>query len=262
MTGRTAPLPDVVALLEATLHTTEVPDYPGSVNGLQFENRGDVRGVAAAVDVSTDTIRASIAVGANLLIAHHGMFWSAATLPFRDWRYQRVRMLIEHDMAVYASHLPLDRHPTLGNNVLLARELQLEPGGTFAEYRGVSIGVSGECDVETATLVERLEGLAKRHGGHAVTTGVEPGRRSRRWAVCSGAGVDSEALRKAREAGIDTLVVGEGPHHTAIEAREYGIVVVYAGHYATETLGVRALAELVGTRFELPWHFLDVPTGL
>jgi dinuclear metal center YbgI/SA1388 family protein len=262
MTMRSVALQDVAAFLDETLRPSEVPDYPGAVNGLQFENSGLVTGVGAAVDVSTETIEALIRVKANFLLAHHGMFWGAASLPFRDWRYRRVRLLIEHDLAVYASHLPLDRHPMLGNNVLLARELQLQPDGTFAEYRGVPIGVSGDCDLETAVLLDRLERLAARHRGRAVTSGFEAGRRTHRWAVCTGAGVDSEALRAAGQAGIDTLIVGEGPHHSAVEAREYGIVVVYAGHYATETLGVKAVAALVAGRFEIPWHFLDAPTGL
>jgi putative NIF3 family GTP cyclohydrolase 1 type 2 len=90
---------------------------------------------------------------------------------------------------------------------------------------------------------------------------LEPGRRTRRWAIITGAGASSESLREAAAQGIDTLITGEGPHHTAVEAPELGIVVLYAGHYATETLGVTALAEAIGAEFGIPWSFVAAPTG-
>src|SRR6185369_11953498 len=100
------------------------------------------------------------------------------------------------------------------------------------------------------------------HGGGAVATPIVPGQVTRAWAVCTGSGASSETLREAGEAGIDTLIVGEGPHHTAVEAAELGVTVIYAGHYATETLGVRALASHLGDRFDVPWVFVEAPTGL
>ena len=88
------------------------------------------------------------------------------------------------------------------------------------------------------------------------------GRRTRAWGICTGGGASSDTLREARERGLDTLIVGEGPHHTAVEADDSGIAVIYAGHYATETLGVRALAAHLSDRFGMPWVFLEAPTGL
>lgn len=87
-------------------------------------------------------------------------------------------------------------------------------------------------------------------------------RRTRRWAMCTGAGASSQTLEEAAALGVDTLIVGEGPHHTAVDARETGLVIIYAGHYATETLGVTALAEHVGEKFGMDWTFIDAPTGL
>jgi len=83
-----------------------------------------------------------------------------------------------------------------------------------------------------------------------------------RWAICTGAGASAETLHEAAERNIDTLIVGEGPHWTAVDADELGITIIYAGHYATETLGVQALAAYVAERYDVPWHFIDVPTGL
>lgn len=255
------PLDAVVAHLDAALRTIEVPDYGGALNGLQVANTGRVTRVAAAVDFSRAAIEGAIAAGASLLIVHHGMFWNGAQ-PFVGPAYERLRLLLAHDLAVYGSHIPLDLHPTLGNNVLLARELGLAPDGGFARYKGLEIGLRGDADVETAAIAARATTFAARYGHATVHTPIAPGRRTRRWGMCSGAGASIDTLREATERGIDTLIVGEGPHHTAVEAAERGIVVVYAGHYATETLGVQALGAELERAFGVPWSFVGEPTGL
>jgi putative NIF3 family GTP cyclohydrolase 1 type 2 len=163
---------------------------------------------------------------------------------------------------VYSAHLPLDIHPTLGNNALLARALGLEPIEGFAHYQSIPIGVMGNADIDTTDLVARAEEFAHAEGGALVTVGVSAGRRTQRWAICTGAGASSETLHEAAGAGVDTLIVGEGPHHTAVEAAELGIAMLYAGHYATETLGVRALGAELERHFNLPWTFIAAPTGL
>lgn len=254
-------LEQVVAYLDDLLDTSQVPDYSGALNGLQLANGGHVTRVAAAVDYSTRTIDAALAEQADMLLVHHGMFWGGAQR-IVGTAYDRLRALIANDVAVYASHLPLDRHPLVGNNALLAGELELEPTGEFASYKGVAIGVRGESDVETEALVTRAEWFAKGQGGSVRTTPVVPGRRTRRWAICTGAGASTESLQEAQALGVDTLIVGEGPHHTAVAADEMGIAVIYAGHYATETLGVRALAAHLADRFGVTWTFVEAPTGL
>jgi dinuclear metal center YbgI/SA1388 family protein len=261
MTSPAIPLDVIARHLDATLRTSEIPDYPGAMNGVQLEHRGPVRRCAVAVDVSARTIEGAVAAGANLLIVHHGLFWGGAQ-PFRGRLYDRLRGLIEHDVAVYASHLPLDLHPTLGNNALLARELGLAADSGFASYQGNAVGLTGRSDVETSVLAEQIEAVARRDGGSLVRVGVTPERRTKRWAMCTGAGASSETLREAATIGADTLIVGEGPHHTAVEAEERGIAVLYAGHYATETFGVRALGQELERTFGIPWNFIAAPTGL
>jgi dinuclear metal center YbgI/SA1388 family protein len=252
---------EIVTYLDGLLETSATPDYSNALNGLQLDNSGTVRKVAAAVDFSMRGIRQAVAEGANFLILHHGMFWGGLR-PITGTAYDRMKLLIDNDVAVYSSHLPLDRHPIFGNNMLLSRELGLEPSGEFAWTKGISIGLAGECDVPTIELVERARKFSAAHGGGVIVTPVESDRQSRRWAMCSGAGASSETLHEAAALGVDTLIVGEGPHHTAVEAQELGITVIYAGHYATETLGVRALATHTGEKFNLPWMMAHAPTGL
>jgi dinuclear metal center YbgI/SA1388 family protein len=260
--SRPAPvLADVAAHLDHILRLHEIPDYPGALNGVQVEHDGPITRCVVAVDASLRTIEGAIDAGANLLVVHHGLFWGGAQA-LRGRQYVRIRRLIAHDIAVYAAHLPLDLHPTLGNNARLARALGLEPARGFARFQTVDVGLQGEADVETGELAARLAALVAADGGHLVIAGDAPGRRTRRWALCTGAGASSESLRDAAAAGVDTLIVGEGPHHTAVEAPELGIAVLYAGHYATETFGVRALGDEIEREFGVPWSFVPAPTGL
>lgn len=247
--------------LDALLRVREIPDYPGALNGLQCDHEGPVRRIGAAVDFSLRCVEAAAARGVNFLVVHHGMFWGG-TQPLTGAAFRRVRLLFAHDMAVYSAHLPLDAHPSYGNNVLLAHALGLEPAGGFASYEGTAVGVAGEADMETAGLLAAADRFARAHGGTARASAFDAGRRTRRWGVCTGAGASSTTLREARAAGLDTLITGEGPHHTAVEAPEAGLVVIYAGHYATETLGVRALGEHLAATFGVPAEYIAAPTGL
>jgi dinuclear metal center YbgI/SA1388 family protein len=265
-TPPSAPLDDIVDALDVALRTADIPDYPGAMNGLQIANRGTVHRVAVGVDASWATIHAAVEAKANLLVLHHGMFWGGAQ-PITGLSYRKYSALFANDIAVYASHLPLDLHPTLGNNACIARELGLIPNRGFSRFKTVEIGLMGDIGAFTAggedtdALVERVRRLVAPYGGSIRTSVPTAGRVTRRWAVCSGGGASTESLREAREYGVDTLIVGEGPHHTTVEAIEHDLCVVYAGHYATETLGVQALGAFIESRFGVPYTFLHLPTG-
>jgi dinuclear metal center YbgI/SA1388 family protein len=257
----TVSLETIASYADALLETTTTGDYANALNGIQLANRSPIRGIAAAVDFSSRAIAGAVATDSNLLVVHHGMFWSGLER-LTGSSYRKLQSLIQADIAVYSSHLPLDRHPTLGNNVLLAKELGLHPSGSFARFENLSIGVSGESDIETSTLVARARQFATANGGEVRVSALRNGRRTKRWAICTGAGASTDTLREASTMGIDTLIVGEGPHWTAVHADENDLVIIYAGHYATETLGVRALATHLAEKFNLPWHFVSSPTGL
>jgi dinuclear metal center YbgI/SA1388 family protein len=255
------PLHTIVEHLDALLRVREIPDYAQALNGLQVEHRGPVTKIAAAVDASARTIRGATAAGANFILVHHGLFWGGLQ-PLTGPFYSRLRLLLEHDVAMYSAHLPLDCHPVFGNSLLLSRQLGLEPSAGFARHESIDCGVRGTGDVATAELVSQLNVFARSHGGSVVANAITPGRRTRQWAICSGAGVNADTLREAHELGVDTLISGEGPHWSVVDAEERGLVIVYAGHYATETPGVRALAEHLSVTFGVPWAFVAAPTGL
>ena len=254
-------LVEIASFMDALLHAGTVPDYPQALNGVQVETEANIERIAAAVDVRETTIEGTRACGAQLLLVHHGLFWGGLQ-PLRGAHFRRVRALMRAGIGLYSSHLPLDCHPDLGNNALLARELGLRPARGFARYQGIDIGVAGEDDVPTKELVRRATAFAGPLGSVVRTNAIRADRLTKRWAICTGAGAGADTLREAAEQGVDTLIVGEGAHWTAIDGEEQGLAIVYAGHYATEVLGVRALAERAAQRFGLPFTFLDAPTGL
>jgi len=250
-----ASLQEIVSFLDAELRISEIPDYPGAINGLQLENSGTVTKVAAAVDASLPVVEAAVAAGADLLVVHHGMFWQGAQ-PLTRAFYRKIKTAMEADLAIYSAHLPLDVHPSLGNNALLLSALGFSPAGTFFEWKGTSLGLKADASISRTALVERV---AAAVGGpvHLCPGGPEIIRKI--GLVTGGAGSE---VAICTTFGIDTFITGEGPHWSYPLAEELGVNLLYAGHYATETFGVKAVAARLETDFGLPWTFIDRPTGL
>ncbi len=249
------PLQNIVAHADHLLRPREVDDYPGAVNGLQVGNSGGVTKIAAAVDASLATLKLAIAAQANLLVVHHGLFWRVRQ-PWTGKNYELLRLLIENDLAVYSSHLPLDAHPRLGNNAQLCAALGLKNLRPFFEIRGRKIGFQARSRISRAELAVRLT-RATNTPPKVIPGGKEICERI--GVVTGGAGGD---LAQAAAEGVDTFITGEGPHWTYAAAEELGLNVFYGGHYATETFGVKALAAYLAGKFRLPWEFLDHPTAL
>lgn len=250
-------LDEVVDYLDDYLDIADIPDAPTALNGLQVANTGQVSSIVAAVDASQRTIDRVIdeCEPGALLLVHHGLFWDG-NRPVTGRRYRRLAALLTHDIAVYSAHIPLDCHAEVGNNVVLARILGILDPVPFHEYRGVPFGASGHLIMSRNRLVERLESLLNTTV-HLIPGGPET---TTRVGIITGAA--GGEIEHAAAAGLDTFITGEGAHHTTFDALEYGINVLYAGHYATETVGVKALAEHLGERFGVPWMFHDHPTGL
>ena len=248
-------LAKIVQHCDRILRTTDIGDYDGAANGLQVDNSGVVTRIAAAVDASLATVKLAIAAKADLMIVHHGLFWSPSH-PWTGRRYEMIRLLVENNLAVYSSHLPLDAHPKLGNNALLCAALGLKKLRPFFFSHGQPIGLRTQQNISRDELGRRL---------HRVTGAkplLIPGGKvtcNRIGVVTGGAGGD---LKCAAGEGVDTFITGEGPHWTYALAEELGVNVFYGGHYVTETFGVKALAAELSKKFKLPQSFLDHPTGL
>lgn len=246
---------ELVTYLDGYLRTADVPDYERAWNGLQVEGVREVRRLGVAVDAAERTVELAVEGGCDFLIVHHGLFWDGG-LPVTGRRYRRLRRLIEAGVWLYGAHIPLDLHPEVGNSAVLARALGVELDGTFGEARGVDIGVRGRLEIRREGLAARLDELL----GQPVRMVAGGPERVRTVGVITGAagGMIGDAIA----AGLDAFVTGEGTHHSWFDAMEGGINVYYGGHYATETWGVRALAEHLSVRFGLEHEFIDLPTGM
>jgi len=248
-------LDEVVAFLDQELNTAGIPDYPGAINGLQLQNGGEVPRIVAAVDASLSVIEKAAAGGPGLLIVHHGMFWQGAQ-PLTGAFYRKIRTAMEAGLAIYSSHLPLDFHPRWGNNIRLAQAIDLREITPFMETKGRAMGLRGAWQGSRESLVGIV---GKAVGGPVHLCPGGPQEIARVGLVTGGAGSE---IAKAAAEGIDTFITGEGPHWSYPLAEELGVNVLYAGHYATETFGVKALAAMLADRHGLPWTFIDHPTGL
>ena len=240
---------EIVRYANELLEVERFPEYGRP--GLQVLGADEVTKVACGVSASLELFERAAAAGAQLLLVHHGIFWRNEPLWIDRRQRRRLEALFAADLSLTAYHLALDAHPELGNNALLARALGVEVEAPFAE-----VGLGGTLrepqDVEAlCSRIAEIVGRAPVVYGH----GPAPVRRV---AICSG-GAAGELLRAAHE-GYDLYLTGEPAEPSLHNARELGIHFVAAGHYATETLGVQALAQRLAERFELDWEFLDVPS--
>lgn len=249
-------LQQIIKATDLKLNTDHIPDYGGAHNGLQLTNDGSVSKIAAAVDASLPVINEAVREGADLLLVHHGMFWQGVQ-PVVGAFYEKLKMAMDANLAIYSTHIPLDIHPEIGNNVLLADLIGLEELEPFFDWKGIELGLKGRFKGEMADLVAATE---RAVGGSVhqceARSGVDVGVVG---LITGGAGSEVAEIAKL---GVDTFITGEGPHWSYTAAEELGLNVIYAGHYATETYGVQELAKWVSESYEVPWMFIDHPSGL
>jgi dinuclear metal center YbgI/SA1388 family protein len=287
-----ASLSDIVCYTDDFLRIREVGDWDNALNGLQIENSGQVTRLGAAVDVSTRVLTEAAEKNIDLLIVHHGLFWSGLQ-PVRSALRRQLQLAFENDIALYSAHLPLDIHPKVGNNAQLVAALGLPFGvrgharafksgdpalarplsksaqqncrvpcrgmpdaEPFLEEKGQPVGLKACASMPRNELVRKLR---KALGGPVKVFNFGP-RQTRTIGVVTG-GAGSEIYRVAQE-NIDTFITGEAPHWAAVAAEELGMNLLLGGHYATEVFGVKALAAHLSKRFRIAWEFIDCPTGL
>ncbi|MGF1529970.1 MAG: Nif3-like dinuclear metal center hexameric protein [Puniceicoccaceae bacterium] len=242
-------LDSVVKYANERLRIPQIVDFPGARNGLQVENNGAITKIGASVDAGLVPFSKAIAAGVDLLLVHHGLYWDPPE-PLVGRHYQKIKLALEHNLAVYSAHLPLDLHPEIGNNALLARALGLTIEGRFLEYQGEAIGLLCTESPPRAELADGLHALYP-HGHTLIAAGPS---QPRRIGILTGSG--TSALEHLAEKEVDTFITGELKQHAYNFAEENRLNLFLCGHYATETHGVNALMLELGTHFSLPTEFI------
>ncbi len=240
--------------LDAYLRIHEIKDY--SCNGLQIQGPDTINKIALAVDFCSESAMKAKEISAQMLLVHHGLIWGGLT-SIRDITFERVRYLICNNIGLYAAHLPLDLHPAIGNNAELARLLELEYGGPFGSRDNLAIGLWGE--LQKPMPLDELQNFIDT-GLSTISTVLPVGKKNvKRSAIVSGGA--SWAVEEAIARGCDAYLTGEPSHSVFHTAMEGAVNIIYAGHYASETLGIKALGKYIEDTFSIPVHFLDIPTG-
>jgi dinuclear metal center YbgI/SA1388 family protein len=250
---RTAPMHEVIAFLDQLLEPERFDDY--GPNGVQVPGGTEVATVVTGVSAHVALIEAAAEAGADLVLVHHGLFWSGMPLQITPSLHRRLKPLFANDMALAAYHLPLDGHPEHGNNALLAEGLGCTTTEPFGLHQGTPIGVAGsfgDDGISADELVERITALTAREP-LVLREGPE---RVRRIGIVSGGGADY--IVDAAAAGLDAFLTGEPAERVAAIAREEGVHFIAAGHHATETLGIRRLGDLLARELQIVHRFIDI----
>lgn len=248
---KTVKLSEIVDYCETRLEMRGFTDFPGANNGLQFENNGTVSKIAFAVDATNTVFRSAAEQGADLLIVHHGMFWTPQ-IPVTGTIYKKFKTLTDANLALFSCHLPLDCHRELGHNAVLAEKLHLKILDWGLPYEGRTFAAI--CDAGGMTRAELAARLQKLFPKTFKAVECGPERLSKIAILC---GSGNTAVPAMDALGCDTLITGEVKHAAFAAADEHNFNIFPCGHYATETLGVRALAADIARKFDLPQIFIE-----
>ena len=229
-----------------------------SLNGLQVDNDGsELKKIAFAVDAALEVFKRAVNAGASLLFVHHGLFWGAVPRVEGTYR-ERIKFLLDNNLALYAVHLPLDQHPRLGNNAVLAELLGIEEPEPFGMYHGRKIGYKGKL-IKALTVEEAVKKISFMN---RPPLGVFPfGKKENQSCAVISGGAASEAFQ-ALDEGVDLYVTGESSHVVYHPAQEGRLNIIAGGHYSTEVWGVRRLMDECTKQLGIDSEFVDVPTGL
>lgn len=246
---------ELVRYLDRYLRIDAIPDY--GPQGLQVEGAGEVTRIAFTVDAGQPCVDAAIKVGAQMQLVHHGLFWGSPQ-PIRGPFGRKVQRILQANINLYAAHLPLDAHPEVGNNVELTRQMELVVESWFCNVKGTDVGVIAAAP--DGTTVEGLAAALKARLGVEPRVLAHGPALVRRVGIVSGFGIDH--AQEAAALGADTFVTGETSHAHFYTALEQGMNILFAGHYATETVGLKALGRHLNGKFGLETVFIDLPTGM
>ena len=251
-------LHEIDEYFQSVLHIRNFTSIDSSQNGLQVEcRRPKIQRVAFSVDASMQTFEAAVQWNADMLFVHHGLFWGSVQT-VTGVHYKHVQYLLEHNMALYAVHLPLDAHEFLGNNAGIAQALDLRDTAPFGLYRGVPIGVRGVFH-NTVSVDEVLERINSKTYAPLSVLRFGPEKIQTVGIISGGAPLEAA---QAVEAGLDMYITGDANHIAYHMCREAGIHAIFAGHYASEVWGVQLVAQFLKKETNIETTFLDIPTGL
>jgi len=243
---------EIVQFLDDYLNIHTIEDE--SNNGLQVESPEEIEKIGFSVDACIDVFRRAHTEGCQLIVVHHGLIWGGIKY-MRGDVYKRVKFLMNSNIGLYACHLPLDIHKKVGNNTQMAHLLGLNITGEFGPYKNINLGLLCQADLPLNELTSKIQ---KTLGDY--TLFQFGGDHCKKVGIVTGSG--TVALKSAVEQGCDTFITGEPKHASYHTAKENNLNVIFAGHYRTETLGIRALMEKVKEQFAIDTVFIDVPTGL
>ena len=247
---------DLVEYLNRYLRIDEIKDY--GPQGLQVEtDNSEIKRIALAVDVAPPIIRAAAEWDADMLLVHHGILWRTVER-IAGPLGSRVRALLSSGINLYAAHLPLDAHPEVGNNAVLGNMLGILELNWWCDVNGTPLAVYG--DMETKRPLDQFVAHVNKELGTDCRVLANGSDRVRKLAILSGFGADR--IAEAQALGVDTFLTGEMSHANYWASADFGINVIFAGHYATETVGVKALGNLLNTTFGIETKFFDFPTGM
>lgn len=249
-------LSEIVLYLDTYLENGLIKD--DSWNGLQVEGDQEVNKIIFAVDAGIMTYERALAEKADMIVVHHGMFWRSANPSICKWNKKRVELLLRNGISLYASHLPLDKHPEVGNNAQLLKILGYEKEGGFGWYGGETISFYGR---SSGKSVEEIVQILKDKIGAECKVLPFGSKKISTIAVCSGGGATFSLFMEAVKLGADLYLTGDSTEMYQM-AKDVGMNVIFAGHHATEIVGVKALSELIQKKFDVECLFIDIPTGL
>lgn len=241
---------DIVNFCNQRTNLGEIEDFPGSHNGLQVGNSGEIKKIGASVDAGLIPFTKAIDLQIDFLITHHGLFWNPP-IPITGSAYKKIKLCLDNNLAVYGSHLPLDCHPEIGNNSILAKKLGLEPFAKFLPFKGTDIGLITKNNQKRSQIREKLKTLFPK-GFSTMEFGSD---QPEKIAILTGSG--QSAVDHIIDNGADTLITGELKQHHFNIAQELKLNLFACGHYATETFGVNALAQEAANKFDLSYEFVS-----
>lgn len=247
-----AKLQDIIQWCDQTLKSPEFKDY--APNGLQIEGKTEVRKILAAVTASQDAIDAAIRENADLLLVHHGYFWKGEASPITGMRGKRIKSLIQHDISLLAYHLPLDSHPSLGNNAAIADLLELERIEALDPSERHPIGNIGY--LNQPMPVEEFKKFVSEKLKFDVTLLPADKTMIEKVGFCTGGAQDF--IVKAAEQGCDAYISGEVSERTFYEAKELGVHYFACGHHATERYGVQRLGQAISEQFDIEYVYFEL----